>query len=86
MQRISRLAFSASLLLLAAPAGAQSTPATADTPAPRVEIVTDQQNGAVRIVIDGKDVAVIDGEGLHVAGSVTYSGTMTDTGDGAHAE
>jgi hypothetical protein len=49
-------------------------------PADRVEILTDQDAGAVRIVIDGRDVATIDADGLHVAGNIAYTGIITDTG------
>jgi hypothetical protein len=60
-------------------------------PAHKVEIIPDQEAGAVRIVIDGRDVATIDADGLHVAGNIAYTGSLTDTTGqepeaGQHAE
>jgi hypothetical protein len=49
-------------------------------PADTVEIITDQEAGAVRILIDGREVATIDADGLHVAGNIAYTGTLADTG------
>ena len=56
------------------------THAIAKEPAGRVEIVTDQKNGAVRIVIDGKPVMAIDKAGAHIMGDVIYSGSLFDVG------
>ena len=44
----------------------------------RVQIIEDDQSGIVRIVIDGKDVVLIDADGFHVNGNIDYSGTVTD--------
>jgi phage baseplate assembly protein gpV len=85
------------LFLVAACLAAFSVPAalaqdqSAAEPAKKVEIITDQEAGAVRIVIDGRGVATIDADGLHVAGNLSYTGTLTDTGGqapeaGQHAE
>jgi hypothetical protein len=49
-------------------------------PTDRVEIIPDQDAGAVRILIDGREVATIDADGLHVAGNIAYTGNITDTG------
>jgi hypothetical protein len=59
--------------------------------ADKVSIITDQDTGAVRILIDGREVATIDADGLHVAGNIAYTGNLTDTGGqepegGQHAE
>ena len=48
-------------------------------PADKVEIVTDEGAGAVRIVIDGREVATIDADGLHVTGDIEYTGAVRDT-------
>lgn len=53
-------------------------------PAEKVEIVTDQDAGEVRILIGGRPVVRIDADGLHVEGKIEYTGTLRDT-DG-HAE
>lgn len=58
-------------------------PPEAEPPQPtpkRVQIVTDQTAGAVRIFIDGREQAIIDSTGLHVRGNVAYGGTAMDTG------
>ena len=58
---------------------AQDSPVKADT-ADRVQIIEDDALGAVRILIDGKEVARIDGSGLHVRDNVKYDGVISDTG------
>jgi hypothetical protein len=50
------------------------------TSAERVQIVEDQQAGAVRILIDGRPVVVINESGLRVTGDVDYTGVIQDTG------
>jgi len=35
------------------------------------QVVTDEEGGAVRVLIDGKDIARFDARGLHVDGLVT---------------
>lgn len=44
----------------------------------RVQFVTDQKEGVVRIVIDGKEIVWIDSSGLYVRGDIAYKGTITD--------
>jgi hypothetical protein len=56
---------------LAPPAPASANPPT--------NIIVDEKSGVVRIVINGQDKLVVDASGLHVNGSVTYSGTVADT-------
>lgn len=70
-----------------------SFPAIAEESAPpqqgeRVQIITDQEAGAVRIVIDGQPVAIFDATGLHVRESIMYGERITDyapPGFDAHA-
>lgn len=49
-------------------------------PAQRVSIVEDQKDAAFRFIIDGKEVARIDGKGLHVRESIEYGGILVDVG------
>ena len=44
-------------------------------------IETDQKTGAVKIIINNREVARFDAYGLHVRDDVVYGGFMTDTGD-----
>jgi len=39
-----------------------------------------QKNNAVHILIDGKEIVLIDAAGLHVHGNLTYTGTESDLG------
>lgn len=59
-----------------------STPAAAQpqSSGKRVELVTDQKQGVLRVVIDGKPVAWFDADGLHVPKSIEYGGTISDSG------
>lgn len=65
--------------IIAAPL-AQAQEASRDDdgkPAPtRVEI--DADANVIRFFIDGHEQAVLDAEGLHVNGSIDYSGTVAD--------
>ena len=47
-------------------------------PAERVVMTLDQEAGALRVVIDGDEVARLDAGGLTVEGDLTYSGMITD--------
>lgn len=49
-------------------------------PVQRVSIVEDHENAAFRFMIDGREVARIDGTGLHVRENVEFGGTMIDIG------
>jgi hypothetical protein len=71
-------------LTLSVPALAEEPPA-APAGTPKVEIIEDQEAGAVRVLIDGKEVLTIDASGLHVSGSIIYTGSITDIGESAHA-
>jgi len=44
----------------------------------RVQLVEDDQNGKLRIVIDGKEVGWFDATGFYVNGNIAYAGTITD--------
>lgn len=52
-----------------------------DNAAPGTRIEADEQTGTIRVVIDGEERAVFDGDGLHVDGNITYTGTLTDISD-----
>lgn len=44
------------------------------------QIITDEKNGTVTIMIDGKAAMQIDKDGVHVPGNITFGGTLTDAG------
>lgn len=72
--------FSAALLL-AFPAIAQDVPVnTEDRPPAATRIVTDQETGTIRFIVDGREAARIDASGLHVREGIEYGGTITDAG------
>lgn len=68
--------FSVALCLSPAPLRAEPEP----PPEPSVQIVKDQDKGTVTFIIDGKAVAQIDKDGLHVVSDIVYGGTLTDAG------
>ncbi|ABS65793.1 hypothetical protein Xaut_0537 [Xanthobacter versatilis] len=73
-------------LALAGPARADTVAAAATAqpagaPQDRTAIVEDDVAGAFRFIIDGREVARLDTEGLHVRKSVTYGGTINDVGE-----
>ena len=43
------------------------------------KIVTDQAKGTITFIIDGKPVAQINKDGLHVVESINYGGMVTDS-------
>jgi hypothetical protein len=49
------------------------------------EIVIDKERGIIRFMVDGREVAVINKDGLLVKGDIAYSGGLTDLG-GNHAK
>ena len=63
------------------------TAASATQPAPPLtvigdettKLVADTQAHTISIVIEGKEVARFDADGLHVTGNIDYSGFSTDT-------
>jgi hypothetical protein len=72
----------AAMLLLISGTAHAAGPALASTgeatQATRIE--TDQKTGAVRIIVDGREVARFERDGLHVRRDVDYGGLMKDTG------
>ena len=48
---------------------------------PRPAMVVDEEAGIIRFFIDGEEKASLDATGLHVNGSITYSGTVRDIGN-----
>ena len=76
-----RRSIHALLLLIAFFTIALATSALADdlTPA-NTRIITDEEHGAVVIVIDGEPAVLIDENGLHVVNELNYGASLTDTG------
>ena len=58
--------------------------ATANSSDP--QIVVDKKNHAIRILIDGKEIVIIDASGMHVNGGLDYSGILKDTGGVPYAK
>jgi hypothetical protein len=46
----------------------------------RAAIITDEVNGIVRIVIDGREIARFTAEGLEVRNDIRFGGVATDEG------
>ena len=67
-----------------APAPDQSLAAPANSDDP--QIVVDKKNHAIRILIDGKEIVIIDASGMHVNGGLDYSGILKDTGGVPYAK
>jgi len=65
-----------------APKKSLASPANSDDP----QIVIDKKNHAVRILIGGKEIAIIDASGMHVNGGLDYSGILKDTGGVRYAK
>ena len=66
------------LLLISGTANAAGPAPAATQPQPQAtRIETDQKTGAVKIIVNGKEVARFDAEGLHVQGPIDYQGTIT---------
>lgn len=53
---------------------------TAQTTHASTQIVTDQEKGTITFIVDGKPVAQINRDGLHVVESINYGGVLTVTG------
>lgn len=71
----------AMLLLISGTAHAAGpAPSANGEAAQTTRIETDQKTGAVRIIVDGREVARFDRDGLHVRQNVDYGGLMKDTG------
>lgn len=70
------------------PALAGSAPKAAQEPrgAQSLSIVEDHEAKAFRFLIDGKEVARLDADGLHVREGIEYGATLTDTGTAYYDE
>lgn len=83
--KLGVLATAGFLVLSAAALAGERPVALADPPAAvepgATRIVIDEQAGAVQIIIDGHERAIFNGSGLHVSGSIDYTGTLTDVSD-----
>lgn len=82
--KIPNITLSAIAIILAASllAHAYAAGLAAPQSAQRAVIVEDQEAAAFRFIIDGKEVARLDGTGLHVRESLSYGGVLTDYGTG----
>jgi hypothetical protein len=65
--------------------------AAADTQLPhpdqqtqQTRIETDQKTGAVKIIVDNREVARFDARGLHVRKDLEYGGIVSDTGEAGY--
>jgi hypothetical protein len=61
---------------VAAPEKTRASPSPQDNQ--RIKFDTDQKEGIVRIIIDGKEIARMDATGFYVHGDIAYSGSITD--------
>lgn len=68
--------FSACLLALS-PFSARAQDSSSLEP---TRIVVDQDKKSFIFIIDNEPVALLDKEGFHVTGSITYGGTLSDAG------
>jgi hypothetical protein len=62
----------------AAPQPTAPEPAPAHAEATRIE--TDQKTGAIRFIVDGREVAIFERDGLHVRQDVNDGGLLTRAG------
>lgn len=44
------------------------------------QLIVDSEKNLVRIIIEGKEIALIDANGLQVNGNIDYTGITTDIG------
>jgi hypothetical protein len=58
------------------PNTAATPPTTAGLEKSKTEVIADEATKTVRIVVDGRDVAVFDSKGLHVDGNIGMTGTL----------
>ena len=80
-----RRIFLTSMLLLISGTAHAAGPAAATAQAqPTVQqatrIETDQKTGAIRFIVDGREVARFDAKGLHVRDNIDYGGEESDLG------
>jgi hypothetical protein len=75
-----RIFLAAMLLLISGTAHAAGPAAPEPTGQQATRIETDQKTGAVKIMVNNREVARFDAKGLHVRQDVDYGGLMKDTG------
>jgi hypothetical protein len=76
-----RRIFLASMLLMISGTAHAAGPAQAQPTAPEAtRIETDQKTGAVKIIVNNREVARFNAEGLQVKDSINYGGIITDSG------
>ena len=74
-----RLFLATMLLLISVPAYAAGPPPQ-PTGQEATRIETDQKTGAIRFIVDGREVARLDAHGLQVRDGINYAGKITDIG------
>jgi len=47
-------------------------------------IVVDEETGTIVFVVEGEEKARLDADGLHINGSIDYTGTIADIGPSYH--
>ncbi len=77
--RIILFAFLAALLLSSA-VMAQEQPATAANALPQTRVESDDENGVIRFIVQGREAAFLDASGLHVRAGIHYGASMADYG------
>ena len=77
------LSLIAAIILTVGFTAASTVASTAPVPQ-RTRVETDQKTGAVLFIVDGREEARIDRNGVHVRRSVEYGGTLTDIGTGGY--
>jgi hypothetical protein len=70
----------------AEPSSAYAGPTATGEAAQATRIETDQKTGTVRFIVDGREVARFERDGLHVRQDVNYGGLLTDTGQAGYAK
>lgn len=75
-----RICLAYMLLLISGTAHAAGPAAPQPTGQQATRIETDQRTGAIRFIVNGREEARIDADGLHVRQNVDYGGLMDDTG------
>ena len=82
-----RQIFLASFLLLISGTAHAAGPTATPLPTGQAQatlIETDQKAGAIKIILNGKEVTRFDAHGLHVRDGIEYAGKETDLGTPAN--
>jgi hypothetical protein len=77
-----RQIFLASMLLLISATAYAAGPTPQPTGQEATRIETHQKTGVIRFIVDGKEVARFERDGLHVRGNIAYTGEINDIGQG----